>query len=183
MAHLDMDAFYASVELLRHPELKGLPVIVSGSGPRAVVTTCTYEARTYGVHSALPTARALRLCPHATLIRPDFAAYKEASGRVWSIVRDEIEANKDNREVLEEMRVRIETRSWVEPSNSLWQALRHLIRSRLALDPHTAYAHLRNAMDEAWNYGVTDLRAHLLEVGIGMAKDLGVYSAEERYLE
>ena len=87
-----MDAFYASVELLRHPELRGLPVIVSGSGPRAVVTTCTYEARTYGVHSAMPTARALRLCPHATLVRPDFAAYKEASARVWEIVREEIES-------------------------------------------------------------------------------------------
>jgi DNA polymerase-4 len=91
VAHLDMDAFYASVELLRHPELRGLPVIVSGSGPRAVVTTCTYEARTYGVHSAMPTARALRLCPHAQLIRPDFAAYKAASQQVWAIVRDEIE--------------------------------------------------------------------------------------------
>ena len=58
IAHLDLDAFYASVELLRRPELAGRPVIVSGSGPRAVVTTATYEARAFGVHSAMPTTRA-----------------------------------------------------------------------------------------------------------------------------
>jgi DNA polymerase IV len=91
IAHLDLDAFYASVELLRHPELRGKPVIVSGSGPRAVVTTATYEARKFGVGSAMPTSKALRLCPGATLIPPDFAAYKDASQRVWEIVRKHVE--------------------------------------------------------------------------------------------
>ena len=91
IAHLDLDAFYAAVELLRDPSLRGRPVIVSGSGPRAVVTTCTYEARAFGVHSAMPTARARRLCPQATLIRPDFPAYREASRRVWEIVRAHVE--------------------------------------------------------------------------------------------
>jgi DNA polymerase-4 len=91
IAHLDLDAFYASVELLRHPELRGKPVIVSGSGPRAVVTTATYEARRFGVGSAMPTARARRLCPNAILIPPDFAAYREASQRVWEIVRRHVE--------------------------------------------------------------------------------------------
>lgn len=86
VAHLDCDAFYASVELLRRPELRGKPVIVSGSGPRAVVTTASYEARRYGVGSAMPASRALRLCPHAIVVPPDFAAYQETSRAVWGIV-------------------------------------------------------------------------------------------------
>jgi DNA polymerase-4 len=92
IAHLDLDAFYASVELLRRPGLRGKPVIVSGNGPRAVVTTATYEARRFGVGSAMPTSRALRLCPQAVLIPPDFTAYREASGRVWDIVRRHVDA-------------------------------------------------------------------------------------------
>jgi DNA polymerase-4 len=87
IAHLDVDAFYASVELLRRPELRGLPVIVSGSGPRAVVTTASYEARRFGIGSAMPTARARRLCPDAVLVAPDFAAYREASQGVMDLVR------------------------------------------------------------------------------------------------
>jgi DNA polymerase IV len=87
IAHLDVDAFYASVELQRHPELRGKPVIVSGSGPRAVVTTASYEARAYGVGSAMPTSRARRLCPDAVLIPPDFTAYREVSRVVMDLVR------------------------------------------------------------------------------------------------
>ncbi|MGH2840475.1 MAG: DNA polymerase IV [Solirubrobacteraceae bacterium] len=87
IAHLDIDAFYASVELLRRPELRGLPVIVSGSGPRAVVTTASYEARRFGIGSAMPTARARRLCPDAVLVPPDFSAYREASSAVMALVR------------------------------------------------------------------------------------------------
>ena len=91
IAHLDLDAFYASVELLRHPELRGKPVIVCGSGPRAVVTTATYEARAFGVHSAMPATRAVRLCPQAVRLAPDFTAYRSASAAVWEIVRTHIE--------------------------------------------------------------------------------------------
>jgi DNA polymerase-4 len=87
IAHLDVDAFYASVELLRRPELRGKPVIVSGSGPRAVVTTASYEARRFGVGSAMPTARARRLCPEAILIPPDFPAYRAMSERVMMLLR------------------------------------------------------------------------------------------------
>ena len=86
IAHLDIDAFYASVELLRRPELRGKPVIVSGSGPRAVVTTASYEARRFGVGSAMATSTARRLCPDAILIPPDFAAYREMSERVMALV-------------------------------------------------------------------------------------------------
>jgi DNA polymerase-4 len=91
IAHLDVDAFYASVELLRRPELRGRPVIVSGSGPRAVVTTASYEARAFGVGSAMPTARARRLCPQAVLVAPDFAAYRATSAEVMALVRDAVE--------------------------------------------------------------------------------------------
>lgn len=91
IAHLDVDAFYASVELLRRPELRGKPVIVSGSGPRAVVTTASYEARVFGIGSAMPTYRALRLCPHAVLVAPDFPAYRAASAQVMELVRAQVE--------------------------------------------------------------------------------------------
>ncbi len=91
IAHLDVDAFYASVELLRRPELRGRPVIVSGGGPRAVVTTASYEARRFGIGSAMPTARARRLCPEAVLVPPDFAAYREASRGVMDLVGRAVE--------------------------------------------------------------------------------------------
>jgi DNA polymerase IV len=88
IAHLDCDSFYASVELLRRPELRGKPVVVAGSGPRAVVTTASYEARRFGVHSATSAARARRLCPDAIFIPPDFAAYRAKSREVWGLVRE-----------------------------------------------------------------------------------------------
>jgi DNA polymerase IV len=91
IAHLDCDAFYATVELLRRPELVGKPVIVAGSGPRAVVTTASYEARKFGVGSAMPASRARRLCPDAIVIPPDFEAYRETSRRVWEIVAERLD--------------------------------------------------------------------------------------------
>jgi DNA polymerase IV len=92
IAHLDMDAFYASVELRRRPELKGKPVVVCGSGPRAVVTTASYEARKLaGIHSAMPAATARRRLPDAVYLRPDFSAYREASGEVMEILRHNAE--------------------------------------------------------------------------------------------
>jgi DNA polymerase-4 len=87
VAHLDVDAFYVSVECGRRPELQGQPVVVAGSGPRAVVTTASYEARRYGVGSAMPAAKARRLCPQATFLEPDFSYYKEVSRQLMAIVR------------------------------------------------------------------------------------------------
>jgi DNA polymerase-4 len=91
VAHLDMDAFYVSVELRRRPELRGRPVIVAGTGPRSVVTTASYEARRFGVGSAMPAARARRLCPDGVFLAPDFAYYREASREVMTRVRDAAE--------------------------------------------------------------------------------------------
>jgi DNA polymerase-4 len=81
-----MDAFYVSVELRRRPELRGQPVIVAGAGPRSVVTTASYEARRFGVGSAMPAVRARRLCPDAIHLPPDFPYYRETSREVMSTV-------------------------------------------------------------------------------------------------
>ncbi|MCW2986062.1 MAG: dinB, partial [Conexibacter sp.] len=91
IAHLDCDAFFASVELQRRPELRGLPVIVAGTGPRAVVTTASYEARKFGVGSAMSAAEAKRRCPQAVTIPPDHQAYSAKSQEVWGLVRERIE--------------------------------------------------------------------------------------------
>jgi DNA polymerase IV len=88
IAHLDMDAFYVSVELRRRPELRGHPVIVAGTGPRSVVTTASYEARRFGVGSAMPAARARRLCPDGVYLPPDFAYYRQASREVMALVSE-----------------------------------------------------------------------------------------------
>ncbi|HEY3758823.1 MAG TPA: DNA polymerase IV [Solirubrobacteraceae bacterium] len=90
-AHLDADAFYVSIELGRRPELRGLPVVVAGSGPRAVVTTASYEARKYGVGSAMPASRARRLCPQAVVLPPDFTTYRAVSAQIMGIVREHVE--------------------------------------------------------------------------------------------
>ena len=87
IAHLDCDAFYASVEKRDRPELRDLPVIVGG-GKRGVVSTCCYVARQYGVHSAMPMFKALKACPDAVVIKPDFSKYVAASGTIFGAVRE-----------------------------------------------------------------------------------------------
>jgi len=87
--HVDMDAFYASVEQRDHPEYQGRPVVV-GADPRfglgrGVVAACSYEARKFGIHSAMPISQAYRLCPQAVYVRPDMANYVETSGRIRAI--------------------------------------------------------------------------------------------------
>jgi DNA polymerase IV len=86
--HLDLDAFFASVELLERPDLRGLPVIVGGRGGRSVVTAATYEARKYGVNSAMPMSVALRRCPNAIVLEPHFERYRHFSKVVMSLCGD-----------------------------------------------------------------------------------------------
>ena len=83
--HVDLDAFYASVEALDNPDLIGQPIIVGGLGRRGVVATASYEARKNGVHSAMPMERARRSCPNAVFLRPRFGRYRELSEQVFSI--------------------------------------------------------------------------------------------------
>lgn len=86
--HVDMDAFFAAVEVRRRPELRGRPVVVGGVGPRGVVSSASYEARQYGVRSAMPTSQARARCPHAVYLPPDSTAYTVASRAVMQIFRD-----------------------------------------------------------------------------------------------
>jgi DNA polymerase-4 len=86
--HVDMDAFYASVEQRDDPSLRGKPVAVGGSARRGVVTAASYEARPFGVRSAMPMARALRLCPQLIVVPPDFAKYEEASDKVFKVFNE-----------------------------------------------------------------------------------------------
>ncbi|MFA7056439.1 MAG: DNA polymerase IV [Candidatus Cloacimonadales bacterium] len=86
--HIDMDAYFAAIEQRDFPELRGKPVIVGGSvGERGVVSTCSYEARKFGIHSAMPATTAHKLCPQGIFVRPRFEAYKEATNKIFAIFR------------------------------------------------------------------------------------------------
>lgn len=86
--HVDMDAFFASIEQLDHPEYKGHPVIVGGLSSRGVVATCSYEARKFGVHSAMPISRAKKLCPDGIYVYPRMDRYKEVSNQIFFIMKE-----------------------------------------------------------------------------------------------
>lgn len=90
IAHFDLDAFFVSVECLKNPVLKGKPLIVGGSGDRGVVAACSYEARRFGIHSAMPMKLARRLCPHALIISGDMENYSKFSKLVTDIIADKV---------------------------------------------------------------------------------------------
>lgn len=90
IAHMDLDTFFVSVERLRNSSLVGKPLIIGGFGDRAVVSTCSYEARAFGVHSAMPMKLAMRLCPQATVLKGDMDSYSHYSRLVSSIVKENV---------------------------------------------------------------------------------------------
>jgi len=90
IAHFDLDAFFVSVECLKDSRLKGKPLIVGGSGDRGVVAACSYEARRFGIHSAMPVKLARRLCPEALVIRGDMESYSKYSRLVTDVIRDNV---------------------------------------------------------------------------------------------
>ncbi len=91
VAHLDLDAFFAAVEVLENPALAGLPLVVGGDPQgRGVVATASYEARRFGIRSAMSAAEAIRRCPDAVFVRPDHARYRRHSDGVWTLVRDAV---------------------------------------------------------------------------------------------
>ena len=131
--HLDMDAFYAAVEQRDHPELRDKPVIVGGSPrSRSVVCTASYEARKFGVHSAMPTSQAHRLCPEGIFVRPDFKKYTAASRiirRVFHEATDVVEPLS-----LDEAYLDVTENHWDEPSATrIAQRIRALIKERTRL--------------------------------------------------
>src|SRR5665647_3060500 len=90
ITHLDLDTFFVSVERLINPKLIGKPVLVGGSGDRGVVASCSYEARKFGIHSAMPMNVAKRLCSHAIVVKGDYEAYSKFSNLVTEVIRDKV---------------------------------------------------------------------------------------------
>lgn len=115
--HIDMDAFYASCEVARHPELKGRPLII-GTGPRSVVSAASYEARQFGINSAMPVSRAQRLCPQGIFLPVDIRYYRTISSRIFSTVFARI-TNQIEKVSVDECYMDVSgiLRQWKRPSN------------------------------------------------------------------
>src|SRR5206468_6583995 len=90
IAHFDLDAFFVSVELLKNPSLKGKPIIVGGDGQRGIVAACSYEARKFGIQSAMPALTAKRLCPEAIFLKGSYHEYSKYSRIVTQIIADSV---------------------------------------------------------------------------------------------
>src|SRR5258705_13597388 len=90
IVHMDLDCFFVAVSRLMNPELNGKPVLIGGSSGRGVVAACSYEARAYGIHSAMPMKLAKRLCPEAIVVRGDYDEYSKRSDEVTEIIREKV---------------------------------------------------------------------------------------------
>ena len=127
IVHVDMDAFYASVEQRDAPELRGQPVVVAKRGARSVVTAASYEARVFGVHSAMPALRAERLCPQAVFVDPDFARYRAVSLQIREIFHrytELVEPLSLDEAYLDVTRPRIPSPSATETARAIRDAIR-----------------------------------------------------------
>ncbi|MCK9192589.1 MAG: DNA polymerase IV [Nevskia sp.] len=132
IVHVDMDAFYASVEQRDEPSLRGKPVVVAWRGARSVVCAASYEARRFGVRSAMPAVRAERLCPQAVFVPPDFARYRAVSRAVREIFLKHTELMEPLS--LDEAYLDVtESRSGLDSATAIAEAIRAEIRERLAL--------------------------------------------------
>ncbi|MFI9841744.1 DNA polymerase IV [Nonomuraea sp. NPDC051941] len=155
--HVDLDQFIAAVEILRHPELRGKPVVVGGSGdptqPRTVAATATYEAREHGIHSGMPLRTALKRCPEAIFLPSDPPAYEAASAHVMAVLR--------------EFPVRVEIWGWDEA-----------FLGATTDDPETLAATIRQAVRErtqlSCSIGIGDNK-HQAKLASGLAKPAGIY--------
>src|SRR6266545_2905623 len=138
--HVDMDAFYASVEQRDDPELRGKPVAVGGpAASRGVVAAASYEARAFGVRSAMPMARALRLCPELIVVRPDFARYRAVSQQVMAILRSCTPLVEPLS--LDEAYLDVTDNLWGEPlASNVAKKLKALIRGQLDLSASAGVA-------------------------------------------
>ncbi|WP_431923018.1 DNA polymerase IV [Nonomuraea jabiensis] len=155
--HVDLDQFIAAVEILRHPELCGKPVVVGGSGdptqPRTVAATATYEAREHGIHSGMPLRTALKRCPEAIFLPSDPPAYEAASAHVMAVLR--------------EFPVRVEIWGWDEA-----------FLGATTDDPETLAATIRQTVRErtqlSCSIGIGDNK-HQAKLASGLAKPAGIY--------
>src|SRR6187399_1791669 len=131
--HVDMDAFYASVEQRDRPELQGRPVAVGGSpASRGVVAAASYEARQFGVRSAIPMSRAVRLCPELAIVRPDFQKYRTVSNEVFAIFRSVTPLVEPLS--LDEAYLDVTENAWQEPvATSVARRIKALIRETTGL--------------------------------------------------
>ena len=138
--HVDMDAFYASVEQRDRPELRGRPVAVGGSpASRGVVAAASYEARRFGVRSAIPMSRAVRLCPELAIVRPDFQKYRAVSNQVFAIFRSVTSLVEPLS--LDEAYLDVTENAWQEPvATNVARRIKALIRETTALSASAGVA-------------------------------------------
>ncbi|MBN2040778.1 MAG: DNA polymerase IV [Spirochaetes bacterium] len=205
--HIDMDAFYASIEQRDNPALRGRPVVVGGSPEkRGVVSAASYEARKFGIHSAMPTKRAVALCRNLTVIRPDFIKYKDVSGKLYSFYSEytdlieplaldeaylDVTKNKKNISTATEIAVRLKEkiRNELSLTASAGVAPNKLI-AKIASDwkkpdglfvvkPHQVQDFVKNLdIRKIWGVGKVTERK-LLSMGISKCSDLYIYDKNE----
>ena len=165
--HVDMDAFYASVEVRDDPRLRGKPVVVGGAARRGVVLAASYEARPFGVRSAMPMARALRLCPHLVVVPPDFSKYSTASDQIFAIFASftpEVEGLSLDEAFLDVTR----SQALLGPPRAQAQGIKAAIREQTRLTASVGIAEVKFAAKIASDLCKPD---GLLEVPRGQVRD------------